>query len=52
MSEKRIALILTKDEYDIVKKALENYIKFDVSDIASQILGEITKIKKVGGEVT
>ena len=38
MSEKRIALILTHDEYEVVKKAL-------------QILGDITKIKKAGGEV-
>tara|TARA_Y100001934_G_C11772299_1_gene504259 strand:+ start:153 stop:329 length:177 start_codon:yes stop_codon:yes gene_type:complete len=51
MSEKRIAIILTKDEYEVVKKALQTYIKYDAGDIASQILGDIIKIKKVGGEV-
>jgi|TARA_R100000329_G_scaffold136248_1_gene116901 hypothetical protein len=51
MSEKRIAIILTKDEYEVVKKALQTYIKYDAGDMASQILGDIIKIKKVGGEV-
>ena len=51
MSEKRIALILTHDEYKVVKKALQNYIKYDATDKSSQILGDITKIKKAGGEV-
>ena len=51
MSEKRLAIILTKDEYEVVKKALQTYIKYDAGDIASQILGDIIKIKKVGGEV-
>tara|TARA_R100000808_G_scaffold9852_1_gene26730 strand:- start:4717 stop:4893 length:177 start_codon:yes stop_codon:yes gene_type:complete len=51
MLEKRIAIILTKDEYEVVKKALQTYIKYDAGDMASQILGDIIKIKKVGGEV-
>ena len=51
MSEKRIAIILTKDEYEVVKKALQTYIKYDAGDMASQILGDIIKIKKVGGQV-
>lgn len=51
MLEKRIALILTHDEYEVVKRALQNYIKYDSTDKSSQILGDITKIKKAGGEV-
>ena len=51
MLEKTIAIILTKDEYEVVKKALQTYIKYDAGDMASQILGDIIKIKKVGGEV-
>ena len=45
MLEKRIAIILTKDEYEVVKKALQTYIKYDAGDMASQILGDIIKIK-------
>ena len=38
MSEKRIALILTHDEYEVVKRALQNYIKYDYNLIGNRNL--------------
>ena len=51
MAEKRIALILDYDEYETVKRALKQYDDYEVDGKALKILGEITKVKKVGGEV-
>jgi len=51
MAEKRIALILDYEEYETVKKALKQYDNYEVDGKALKILGEITEIKKVGGEV-
>ena len=51
MAEKRIALILDYDEYETVKRALKQYDNYEVDGKALKILGEITEVKKVGGEV-
>ena len=51
MAEKRIALILDYEEYETVKKALKQYDNYEVDGKALKILGEITEVKKVGGEV-
>ena len=51
MAEKRIALILDYEEYETVKHALKKYDDYEVEGKALKILGEITEVKKVGGEV-
>ena len=51
MAEKRIAIILDYEEYETVKRALKKYDDYEVGSKALNILGEITEVKKVGGEV-
>ena len=51
MAERRIALILDYEEYETVKHALKKYDDYEVGSKALKILGEITEVKKVGGEV-
>ena len=50
MSERRIALILDYEEYETVKRALKKYDDYEVDGISLKILGEITEVKKMGGE--
>jgi len=52
MSENNIALFVNKKEYEIIKKALRVFNKHYPNGEISKLLSEITKIKKVGGEVT
>ena len=52
MSEKNIVLFVNQEEYKIIKKALRVLNKHYPSGEILKILSEITKIKKVGGEVT
>jgi len=51
MSENNIALFVNKKEYEIIKKALRVFNKHYPNGEISKLLSEITKIKKVGGEV-
>ena len=51
MAERRIALILDHEEYETVKRALNQYDDYEVDGKALKILSEIRKVKKVGGEV-